>query len=53
LRLLGVIELREADRGIAEQAAAEGLLKHRRGRANDADTGGNVEAEHKPDQPKL
>src|SRR4029079_7588263 len=53
LRLLGVIELREAYGGIAEQAAAEGLLKHRGGRADDADTGGDGEPEHEPDQPTL
>ena len=53
LCLLRVVELTKAHRRIAEQPAAEGLLQHRRGHADNADARAHVEAEHPPDQPEL
>ena len=43
----------EAELGVSDQLAAEDFLQHRRGHADDADAGGDVEAEHPPDQPEL
>ena len=48
-----VAELGKAHGRIAEQPATEGLLQHGRGRPDNADTGRDVEAEHRPDQPEL
>jgi len=38
---------------VSDELAAEDFLQHRRGHPDDADAGGNVEAEHPPDQPEL
>ncbi len=43
----------EADLRLADQRAAEDLLKHGRGDGEDADAGRNIQAQHHPDQPEL
>jgi hypothetical protein len=38
---------------MADQLAAEDFLQHRRGHADHADAGRDVQAQHRPDQPEL
>ena len=47
------IERGEGNIRAADQAAAENLLQHGRGDSDHADAGGHVQAQHRPDQPKL
>ena len=51
--LLFVVELIESDLGNSEERAAECLLQHRRGCADDADPRRHVETQHQPQAPEL
>src|ERR1700758_3970618 len=51
--LLAGIERRETEFRLAEERAAEDLLKHGRSDGEDADAGRDIQAEHHPDQPEL
>ena len=46
--LLSFLKVEIAELRIADERAAEGLLQHRRGGADDADAGRHVEAQHEP-----